>query len=728
MAIKLPAMNIPFGKVKLPAKAPAKPSLKVQQPATVGGGAAAPAAKKPRGDGGIFGGLPVARQLQVIGAAFLFFVAVIALMVFIDAQTATRGTAWVQAAGDMRTLSQQLAKSAQQGLQGNPAAFAELKSSRDRFAELLDTLRTGGKIGDVDVPPVSEAIAPILDKSAKIWEKTEKDATLVLNQQKNLIALGTAVKQINANNPVLLDLAEQVAALKLQTQSGSREISAAGELVMLTQRMAKNANALLASDTVDPETSFLLGKDTNTFRQTLQALTKGSDQLRVRAATDPETIETLGRLEGAYKEFQTSVSGILSNIQPLVAAKNAARSVAGDSDKLLTTTTELSNAFNVELEGRAWNLVVIALFSLLAAATVALGIVVFLGDARRRREEAEKSKGEAERTNKQNQEAILRLMNEMGSLADGDLTVRATVTEDITGAIADSVNYTIEELRVLVGRINSAAAQVTTATESAQQTSVKLLQAAEKQSREIQETSSQVLKMARAINDVSASASRSVGVARQSLSAAEKGTEAVSNSISGMNEIRDHIQDTAKRIKRLGESSQEIGEIVELISDITEQTNVLALNAAIQAASAGEAGRGFTVVAEEVQRLAERSGEATKQIAAIVKTIQTDTQDAVAAMEKSTQGVVEGTKLSDAAGQALSEIGEVSRRLAQLIEEISVTAQTQAQAAGTVATSMQDILNITKQTTEGTKQTAVSIGQLARLAQELKGSVANFKI
>jgi twitching motility protein PilJ len=234
--------------------------------------------------------------------------------------------------------------------------------------------------------------------------------------------------------------------------------------------------------------------------------------------------------------------------------------------------------------------------------------------------------------------------------------------------------------------------------------------------------------MARAINDVSASASRSVSVARQSLSAAEKGTEAVSNSISGMNEIRDHIQDTAKRIKRLGESSQEIGEIVELISDITEQTNVLALNAAIQAASAGEAGRGFTVVAEEVQRLAERSGEATKQIAAIVKTIQTDTQDAVAAMEKSTQGVVEGAKLSDAAGQALSEIGEVSRRLAQLIEEISVTAQTQAQAAGTVATSMQDILNITKQTTEGTKQTAVSIGQLARLAQELKGSVANFKI
>jgi twitching motility protein PilJ len=290
------------------------------------------------------------------------------------------------------------------------------------------------------------------------------------------------------------------------------------------------------------------------------------------------------------------------------------------------------------------------------------------------------------------------------------------------------VNYTIEELKGLVGRINSAAAQVTNATESAQQTSVKLLQAAEKQSREIQEASASVLKMARAINEVSASASKSVSVARQSLGAAQKGQEAVQNSIAGMNDIRDQIQDTAKRIKRLGESSQQIGEIVELISDITEQTNVLALNAAIQAASAGEAGRGFTVVAEEVQRLAERSGEATKQIGAIVKTIQTDTGDAVAAMEKSTQGVVDGARLSDNAGQALGEIGEVSRRLAQLIEEISVTAQAQAQAAGVVATSMQDILNITRQTTEGTKQTAVSIGQLAKLAQELKGSVANFKL
>ena len=256
----------------------------------------------------------------------------------------------------------------------------------------------------------------------------------------------------------------------------------------------------------------------------------------------------------------------------------------------------------------------------------------------------------------------------MGDLADGDLTVRAQVTEDITGAIADSMNYTIDELRTLVAGVNNAAIQVTQKTAQAQSISAELLGAAERQSKEIEETTAQVLQVSRSIADVSSTAEEGARVAQRSLAAADKGRAAVQNSISGMNDIREQIQETSKRIKRLGESSQEIGEIVELISDITEQTNVLALNAAIQAASAGEAGRGFSVVAEEVQRLAERSGEATKQIGAIVKTIQADTQDAVAAMEKSTQGVVEGAKLSDAAGQALSEIDLVTKNLAQLIQ------------------------------------------------------------
>ncbi len=327
-----------------------------------------------------------------------------------------------------------------------------------------------------------------------------------------------------------------------------------------------------------------------------------------------------------------------------------------------------------------------------------------------------------------NQEAVLQLLDEMGDLADGDLTVKAQVRDNITGAIADSINYTIDSLRDLVVEINRATEQVTSATTVAQGTSVQLLRAAETQSDQIMQTTDAVTDMTRSILQVSSNAAQASQVAQRSLEAANQGSQAVQNTISGMNEIRTQIQETSKRIKRLGESSQEISEIVELISDITEQTNILALNAAIQAASAGEAGRGFTVVAEEVQRLAERSSEATKQISAIVKTIQTDTNGAVAAMEKSTEGVVEGARVADAAGQALNEIETVTNNLARLIQAISSATNAQTESATTVSNNMQMIQEITTQTTQGTKLTADSVGQLTTLAEELRDSVAGFKL
>ena len=327
-----------------------------------------------------------------------------------------------------------------------------------------------------------------------------------------------------------------------------------------------------------------------------------------------------------------------------------------------------------------------------------------------------------------NQEAVLQLLDEMGDLSDGDLSVKAQVKDNIAGAIADSINYTIDNLRDLVMEINRATEQVTSATVVAQDTSTKLLSAAETQSEQILQTTDAVTDMTRSILQVSHNATQASEVAQRSLEAANQGAQAVQNTISGMNDIRTQIQETSKRIKRLGESSQEISEIVELISDITEQTNILALNAAIQAASAGEAGRGFTVVAEEVQRLAERSSEATKQISAIVKTIQTDTLGAVAAMEKSTEGVVEGARVADAAGQALNEIETVTVNLARLIESISTATKAQTESATTVANNMQMIQEITTQTTEGTQLTANSVGQLTSLAEELRTSVAGFKL
>ncbi|MCK6390246.1 MAG: methyl-accepting chemotaxis protein [Azonexus sp.] len=665
-------------------------------------------------------GKSVPQQMKTLGMIFGVIMALIAVLVFMDNRRSGHNTAYVSAAGEMRMLSQRLAKASSLALLGNPLAFAQLKESRETFSMLLERLNNGGEIGSVDVPGSPASLRGALDALGERWAQTDKDAEVVLGQEKSLTALGKNVATIDNKNAEMLELTEQVTALKLQAGASAREIENASKLVMLTQRIAKNAAALLVGDEINPEVAFLLGKDTNNFRELLQGLGKG--------ANDADSRAKLESLDAAFKEYDAAVSGILSNMQPLVLSKQAGSRIFRDSEDLLKATDELAQGYQGGMAGRAMFILGLLVLVGLALGALVLMARVYLDDTARRSREIDRQRESSEQTNRENQDAILRLMNELGDLADGDLTVTATVSENITGAIADSINYTIEELRVLVGRINDAANRVTAATEMARQTSAELLDAAERQSTEIQEVGQSALEMARSMNEVSGNATQSAQVARQSLTAAEKGTLAVQDSIKGMNEIRNQIQETSKRIKRLGESSQEIGEIVELISDITEQTNVLALNAAIQAASAGEAGRGFTVVAEEVQRLAERSGEATKQIAAIVKTIQTDTQDAVSAMEQSTQGVVEGAKLSDAAGQALSEIGDVSRNLADLIQNISSSTQHQANSATQVARLMQDILRVTEQTTAGTQRTAVAVDELSALASELKGSVAGFKV
>ncbi len=326
------------------------------------------------------------------------------------------------------------------------------------------------------------------------------------------------------------------------------------------------------------------------------------------------------------------------------------------------------------------------------------------------------------------QKAIVALLDDMKRIADGDLTVRTDITSRTTGAIADAINCTIEELHTLVEQVNQASALVVKASHQTQQVSSGLLTAAQHQTAKIEQTTVAVLGMTESISEISDMAMESARVAKQSLTTAEKGTSAVRESIAGMNEIRTYIQDTSKRIKRLGESSQEIGEIVALITDITDQTNVLALNAALQATAAGEAGHGFTVIAQEVQRLAERSTEASKQISELIVTIQGDTQDAIAAMERSTLGVAKGAKRSDSAGRALEEIEQVSKQLAHLVSNIFDVTNTQTRAAHKVVANMEEILHITRQNTQGTLKTTGSIKQITGFASELKASVSNFKV
>ena len=667
------------------------------------------------------GDKPITTQMQVLGGLALALMLANAFTVYQDTALRTRHSTYLTIASEMQYHTQRLAKAAGIAARGQAAAFPQLQTSRDAFAGYLKVLQDGGRAFDVQVPSVasSPAIAPQLAELSKRWPATAKAATAILGARNDLVTLSQNIAQIRSGAEDLASLSQELTGLMSQAGIPPGQVLRANRITFLAERLGRGAAEILGSETIEPEVPFLIGKDTNDLRDLIRALENGNDNLGLSPVRDPEARAKLAELKKLFGQFEQNVSPILRELQKLVSARQASAQLVASSEQLQGSVARLQDALQAE-RPVAW-LVSVIVLAVLVIIVLVLMAVTFLADTRRRAAEAESE-------NKRNQEAILRLLNEMGDLADGDLTIRAQVTEDITGAIADSMNYTIDELRTLVAGVNNAAIQVTQKTAHAQSISAELLGAAERQSKEIEETTAQVLQVSRSISEVSSTAEEGARVAQRSLAAADKGRLAVQNSISGMNDIREQIQETSKRIKRLGESSQEIGEIVELISDITEQTNVLALNAAIQAASAGEAGRGFSVVAEEVQRLAERSGEATKQIGAIVKTIQADTQDAVAAMEKSTMGVVEGAKLSDAAGQALSEIDHVTKNLAQLIQTISQATQTQANATNKVAQNMQDILEITRQTTHGTQQAAGSIRDLAAVAQELKSSVSGFKL
>ncbi|WP_390348604.1 methyl-accepting chemotaxis protein [Variovorax boronicumulans] len=682
--------------------------------------------------GGGMGANP-AKQQRVL--AIMLAIVVLALLLVAGSAIlrAERLAQQVAATGQSLMQSQRLAKSISQALVGSASAFVEVKDSADDLSRRVQGLTNGDDA--LRLEAVGNQYDEEMNKINPLVARADTSAKAVLAQRQILTQVGAALRDINQQSSTLLEMTETVASLKMQQNATLPEISAAGQLVMLTQRIGKSTNEFFTVEGVNPDAVFLLGKDLNTFQETTRGLLDGNAQQRFPGSKDPQTRQQLEAILKTYEQMRTQASAILGNLQGLVAAREAQASILTDSEPLRKSLGELQEKLSARTGLGAGTIVLLFVLSLAALALAgAIGFVQVregrerAAVAERERLAAEQASEEAGRVNNANQAAILRLMNELQTVAEGDLTQEATVTEDITGAIADSVNYTVEELRLLVGNVQNTATRVAQTTSQVENTSTELLAASTEQLREIRETGQSVLTMAERINGVSSQAQESATVARQSLQAASSGLQAVQNAIGGMNSIRDQIQETSKRIKRLGESSQEIGEITELISDITEQTNVLALNAAIQAASAGEAGRGFSVVAEEVQRLAERSADATRQISALVKAIQTDTQDAVGAMERSTQGVVEGAKLSDNAGTALSEIDRVSRRLADLIEQISQSASREADSANVVAANIQHIFAVTEQTGEGTRTTAQQVRELSQMAEELRRSVARFKI
>ncbi|MDH4233821.1 MAG: methyl-accepting chemotaxis protein [Gallionella sp.] len=644
----------------------------------------------------LIGKLPIAQRLIILGTMALLFAVIAGGAVYVNNREAFNKAAYAAESGKLRMLSQRLSSQVQLSVPGNVNSFDELTRSRQQYASIVEKLDKGDEL----LPATSGAAREVLSKLMSDAGKMLQDVKAVEGSRAEFVMVGNAVGLIETASGDFRKLAQNM----IQNFSGEQRV-AATRLALATERIARDVSRMSTDDVTAEHLAQLEA----------YALAASND-LEALPAADPN-VQTAAKYLESYRK---NIAVLVAQVPKLAKAKIAARAVLSSSDNLLKGAQSLVDAYQSSASVRISGLLAPVAAGLLLL-LLSLFAKEYVGESQLRTEASELS-------NNRNQAAILRLMNELGDLADGDLTVRATVSEDITGAIADSLNYTTEEFRKLVARITVAAEQMGQATKDAESISGGLLDAAQTQAREIQGAGEAVQLMAQSIKEVDSSAARSADVARLTLAATEQGARAVRNSISGMDGIREQIQETSKRIKRLGESSQEIGEIVDLISDITEQTNVLALNAAIQAASAGEAGRGFSVVAEEVQRLAERSAEATKQIGALVKTIQGDTHDAVAAMEKSTLGVVEGAKLSDEAGQSLREIERVSNELAKLINSISTSTQVQTDMAGEVANVMQDILKITVQTTEGTRLTANSIAQLTNLAADLRSSVSGFKL
>lgn len=663
-----------------------------------------------------------ARSSTLIASLFVVLIVSIVLLfanfAYINTQS-NYDTEYISHSGELRVLSQRIAKNATEAAAGTAEAFGLLRDARNDFQQRWGYLTDGD--ASSGLPPAPESVQAQMAAVQQDWDSLRQNTDAILASEQTVLSLHQVAATLAETIPQLQVEYEEVVDILLESGAPAAQVSVAQRQSLLAERILGSVNKVLAGDEDSVQAADMFGRDASLFGRVLAAMLEGNAAMEISQVTDEEALERLAEISELFEFVSGSVDEILETSPELFQVRESANSIFTVSQTLLDKASELAGGFEDLASGRAIN----ALFGYVLGA-LALGSIILIGLVMVR--ETNRRLAETAEKNERNQAAILRLLDEIADLADGDLTVAATVTEDFTGAIADSINYSIDQLRDLVATINLTAVQVAGAAQETQATAMHLAEASEHQAQEIAGASAAINEMAVSIDQVSANASESSAVAERSVAIANKGNEVVHNTITGMDNIREQIQDTSKRIKRLGESSQEIGDIVSLINDIADQTNILALNAAIQASMAGDAGRGFAVVADEVQRLAERSSAATKQIEALVKTIQTDTNEAVISMEQTTSEVVRGARLAQDAGVALEEIEKVSKTLAALIQNISNAARQQASSAGHISNTMNVIQEITSQTSSGTTATAKSIGNLAKMASEMRKSVSGFTL
>lgn len=653
----------------------------------------------------------ISRHVFLLSSAFLILVAFLVVnlvMVFMDA---ARDRQNMELVSELRTLSYRVSGLSRDATNGEDEAFTELEA-------VVNQMRTAWRRLNQNS---HELPRPVLSAFATELAAVEVEAGAIVEGRDTILFLHNVVDTLNARLPQLQVEHNQVVDILLDGDAPADQVATAQAQSWLVERIGRNVDKMLAGREDAEAAADQFNRDANLFGRTLEGMKNGDFTLSISQVTDELARQSLAQISGQFEFVSNSVQDIYDATPELFEARQATDRLLDQSPALLEAVTGLSDAIAALPANRTLSNTSALIAGLVALLLLAMiGWQVYANTRRSLRETAE--------TNNKNQQAIMRLLDEIQGLGDGDLTAEATVTEDFTGAIADAINYAIHQLRELVARIQDTAENVSAAANETRATALQLADASMHQAEEISGASEAISDMAVTIDQVSANAAESASVASRSVTIATNGANVVQSNVRGMDTIREQIQDTSKRIKRLGESSQEIGDIVSLISDIADQTNILALNAAIQASMAGDAGRGFAVVADEVQRLAERSASAAKQVATLVKTIQTDTNEAVSSMEQTTSEVVKGARLAHDAGSSLEEIQEVSATLATLIQDISEAARRQAQSAGQVAATMNVIQGITSQTTAATNSTATSVGELAEMAVELRAFVAGFKL
>ncbi|ANJ67624.1 hypothetical protein A9404_09725 [Halothiobacillus diazotrophicus] len=625
---------------------------------------------------------------------------------------------------DRRLVAAQLERSAQEmtieslrAVRGNKGSFDTVLTLRAQFISDLDAL--AGKDPKRPSAKLSGERKAELAKVQESWSKYNLALSKVLEGQKAILNVGSLAEQLRQMLPDLLSSSDDVVQSLVAGQASPAVIYLATRQLMLVERIGLTLGEITSGDQSAANASDRFGRDVALFGGVLNGFLNGN-----RMAPQINDAATRAKLRDVAVLFATvnqGVSDVLAQAPAVLAANLASHTIDKISGPFTADVTKLASTLAND-QAQSGQLAYIGY----ATGGIALLILLWLGVTLV--QDSRSAMRTTEAQNQRNQQAILRLLDEMMTLADGDLSSHTTVTEEITGAIADSVNYSIDALRDLVGTINDTSVRVADAVRRSESDSRSLADKSRAQAQQISSVSDAIAQMSDQIEAVSFNAQQSAMIAQSSVDVAHRGGDAVRETISGMTSIREQIQETAKRIKRLGESSQEIGDIVGLITDIADQTNILALNAAIQAAMAGEAGRGFAVVADEVQRLAERVGKATRQIELLVNTIQTDTSEAMLAMEQTTTNVVSGAALAENAGKALREIETVSLSLSEQISQIAKVTEQEAAVATDLRETVNNIRAETQATTEKAIRAADEIGALGSLSQELNNSVAGFKM